>query len=207
MTDPWLDRWNDRYREKEYAYGTEPNEFLKEQLAKLKPGTILFGAEGEGRNAVYAAKQGWDVSAFDISIEGKNKALSLAKENQVTIDYRIGQLPELEFEHEQFDAIALIYAHFPPNIKSQYHQLLSKYLKKGGTLILEAFGKQHLEFQKKNEKIGGPRDLAALFSTEELQADFDNYEIIQLEETAVQLNEGLYHIGEGSVTRFVGRKK
>ena len=58
MADTWLKRWNDRYKEKEFAYGTKPNEFLKEQIQKLKIGTILFGAEGEGRNAVYTAKKG-----------------------------------------------------------------------------------------------------------------------------------------------------
>ena len=66
--------WNERYRQNEFAYGEEPNEFLKEQLAKLQPGSILFPAEGEGRNAVYAAQSGWQVSAFDISEEGKKKA-------------------------------------------------------------------------------------------------------------------------------------
>ena len=68
MTDPWLQRWNDRYSDKKYAFGLEPNDYLKEQLEKLNPGKILFAGEGEGRNAVFAAKMGWAVSAFDISI-------------------------------------------------------------------------------------------------------------------------------------------
>ena len=73
MTDPWLKRWNDRFRDKDYAYGTKPNEFVKEQLKKLEVGTILFGAEGEGRNVVHAATLGWKAFAFDISIEGKKR--------------------------------------------------------------------------------------------------------------------------------------
>ncbi|WP_299530177.1 bifunctional 2-polyprenyl-6-hydroxyphenol methylase/3-demethylubiquinol 3-O-methyltransferase UbiG [Ulvibacterium sp.] len=206
MTDTWLKRWNNRYKEKEFAYGTEPNEFLKEQILKLKVGTILFGAEGEGRNAVYTAKNGWNVSAFDISEEGKNKALRLAEENKVSIDYQIGQLPDLDFKNEQFDAIALIYAHFPPNVKSEYHKILDKKLKKGGTVIFEAFGKNHLKYRKENPKIGGPPDLNSLFSTDELKSDFANYEILMLKEQEVELSEGIYHNGKGSVTRFVGRK-
>ena len=122
MTEAQVNRWNERYRAKEYAYGTEPNEYLKEQLGKLAPGMILFGAEGEGRNAVYAAKTGWDVSAFDVSIEGKNKALRLAEKNKVSIDYKVGLLPDLNYKNEQFDVIALIFAHFPPEIKSEYHK-------------------------------------------------------------------------------------
>ena len=207
MKDPWIDRWNERYRKDEYAYGTTPNNYLKEQLEQLDTGKILFGAEGEGRNAVFAAKKGWTVAAFDQSIEGKNKALQLAKLNQVTIDYQIGQLPDLNYQPEQFDAIALIYAHFPAPIKSQYHQLLSTLLKEGGTIIFEAFGKNHLSYRAKNEKVGGPKDLATLFSVEEIQSDFPNYEIIELVEKEVELSEGLYHNGKGSVVRFVGRKK
>ncbi|NNE76074.1 MAG: class I SAM-dependent methyltransferase [Pricia sp.] len=207
MTNAWLNRWNSRYSEKEYAYGTKPNEFLKEQLQKLELGTILFGAEGEGRNAVYAAKLGWTVSAFDISIEGKNKASKLAKENNVTIDYQVGQLPDMDFENEHFDAIALIYAHFPPNIRTEYHKLLDKKLKKGGIVLFEAFGKNNLKYRNENPKIGGPTDLNLLFSTEELKSDFENYEILQLEEKEVELNEGHYHNGKGSAIRFVGRKK
>ena len=81
MNNTWTDRWNDRYSSEEFAYGTAPNNYLKEQLEKLKTGSILFPAEGEGRNAVFAAKLGWKVSAFDISAEGKNKALKLAEAN------------------------------------------------------------------------------------------------------------------------------
>ena len=207
MTDTWLKRWNDKYREKEYAYGIEPNDFLKEQIQKLKVGRILFVAEGEGRNAVYAANLGWDVYAFDISLEGKNKALELAREKNISIDYQVGLLADLNFENEQFDVIALIYAHFPASIKSEYHKLLDKKLKKGGIIIFEAFGKNHLEYKSKNPKIGGPSDFDSLFSTEELKSDFENYEVLELQEKEIELSEGLYHNGKGSVTRFIGRKK
>ncbi len=207
MTDTWLNKWNERYKSNEFAYGTEPNEYLKAQILKLKPKKILFGAEGEGRNAIYAAKLGWDVHAFDISVEGKNKALKLAKENNVSIDYKIGQLPDLNFIDEEFDVIALIYAHFPPNIKSEYYKLLSEKLKIGGTIIFEAFGKNHLKYQNENPKIGGPSDFDSLFSTEELKSYFENYQIEKLEEKEVVLKEGIYHNGIGSVTRFMGVKK
>ena len=206
MSDTWTDRWNERYSTNEFAYGEQPNNYLKEQLEKLKVGTILFAAEGEGRNAVFAAKLGWTVSAFDISIEGKNKALRLAETNNVTIDYQVGELQTLNFNPEQFDAIALIYAHFPADIKSLYHNSLNKYLRKGGLIIFEAFSKKHIDYIAKNEKVGGPKDIASLFSIDEIKSDFDNYEIIELEEKVIELKEGLFHNGEGSVIRFVGRK-
>ncbi|EMY51952.1 thiopurine S-methyltransferase [Leptospira interrogans serovar Copenhageni str. M20] len=207
MSDPWTDRWNERYNKEEFAFGEQPNEYLKEQLEKLKIGTILFPAEGEGRNAVFAAKLGWNVSASDISIEGKKKAFRLAEANQVKIDYQVGELQTLDYRSEQFDAIALIYAHFPAEIKSYYHKTLSQYLRKDGLVILEAFSKKHIHYVLKNEKVGGPRELEMLFSIDEIKSDFENYEIIELEEKEIELKEGLFHNGNGSVIRFVGRKR
>jgi ubiquinone/menaquinone biosynthesis C-methylase UbiE len=111
--DPWKSRWDERYRDEQYAYGEEPNAFLKLKLENRIPAKALFPAEGEGRNAVYAAQLGWMVSAFDISEEGMKKAVKLAERKQVEIDYRVGLLYTLKFEPASFDLIALIYAHFP----------------------------------------------------------------------------------------------
>ena len=207
LNDVWTARWNDRYSKEEFAYGEAPNNYLKEQLAKIPVGTILFPAEGEGRNAVFAAKLGWKVSAFDISKEGKSKAIRLAAKNNVTIDYKVGDLETLEFEAEKFDAIALIYAHFPANIKSLYHKTLDKYLKSNGLIIFESFSKKHIDYVTANENVGGPRDVESLFSIEEIKSDFPNYEFIELAEQVIELKEGLYHNGTGSVIRFLGRKK
>jgi len=207
MTDnTWLNRWNDRYSSEEFAYGTEPNNYLREQLSKLTPGKILFPAEGEGRNAVFAATKGWQVSAFDISVNGRNKALQLAAQRQTAIDYQVGELSTLNYQKGQFDAIALIYAHFPGDIKSSIHQMLNQYLRKGGFVIFEAFSKNHPEYIVKNEKVGGPKDIESLFSIEEIKADFPDYHIIELEETEIELSEGLFHNGTGSVIHFVGQK-
>ncbi len=207
MTDTWTQRWNERFSAEEFAYGEEPNLYLKEQIEKLPTGKILFAAEGEGRNAVFAARLGWTVSAFDISIEGKKKAQRLAEKNKVTLDYRVGELETLQFQPEEFDAVALIYAHFPAEIKSFYHKTLDTYLRKGGIIIFEAFSKKHLEYVTKNEKVGGPRDIQSLFSIDEIKSDFANYEVIELVEKEIELSEGLFHNGTGSVIRFVGQKK
>jgi SAM-dependent methyltransferase len=207
MKDSWTERWNDRFSKAEFAYGEQPNNYLKEQIEKLNSGTILFPAEGEGRNAVFAAKLGWKVAAFDISVEGKKKALRLAEANKVKIDYQVGELQHLNFRTAAFDAIALIYAHFPAEIKSFYHKSLDKYLRKGGVIIFEGFSKKHLDYISRNEKIGGPKDRGMLFSIDEIRSDFDNYEILELEEKEIELKEGSFHNGQGSVIRFVGRKK
>lgn len=207
MEQTWKDRWDERYSNKEFAYGTEPNEYFKKELDKLKTGTILFPAEGEGRNAVYAAQLGWTVFAFDISVEGKKKALELAASNNVKIDYELGELETLHYQENQFDAIALIYAHFPAAVKSRYHRIFDKYLRKGGVIIFEAFSKKHLEYVQKDEKVGGPKDIESLFSMAEIQSDFPEYDFEELTEMEIELHEGLFHNGKGSVIRFVGRKK
>lgn len=206
-TGSWLRRWDERYDSELFAYGTEPNHYLKHQLNQLTPGSILFPAEGEGRNAVFAATKGWKVSAFDISMNGRKKALQLAEQNQVTIDYQVGELSALHYEKETFDVIALIYAHFPADIKSSIHQMLQQYLRKGGLIIFEAFSKSHLEYIAKNEKVGGPKDIESLFSIDEIKTDFPDYDITELRETEIELKEGLFHNGTGSVIRFVGRKQ
>jgi cyclopropane fatty-acyl-phospholipid synthase-like methyltransferase len=199
--------WDERYGQVEFAYGEEPNVFLKEQLVEIEPGMALFPAEGEGRNAVYTASLGWKIDAFDLSEEGKQKALKLANLKKTQINYQVGEFQQLGYKNESFDLIALIYAHFPANNKSEYHKELSNYLKKGGLIIFEAFSKSNLEYVSKNPKIGGPKDINMLFSIDEINADFENFEIELFEEKEIELREGLYHNGIGSVIRFVGRKK
>lgn len=206
LNEIWTSRWNKRYSDEAFAYGEEPNQYLRAQLEKLPVGSILFPAEGEGRNAVFAAQLGWDVTAFDISQEGQKKANLLAEKKGVSIDYQVGPLEELSLEAGQFDAIALIYAHFPAKIKSAYHQKLDTLLKKGGTIIFESFSKKHLAYVLADEKVGGPKDIDSLFSIDEIKADFPNYTIVELVEQDIELSEGLYHNGVGSVIRFVGVK-
>lgn len=195
------DFWNERYATVEYAYGIDPNHFYKEQLAKLPSGKTLFPAEGEGRNAVYAATQGWQVTAFDPSIEGKRKAELLASENGVSIDYRIDSFEFVDLPLESFDCIVLIFAHMHPLKRKYYHQKLITFLKPGGNLILEGFSKKQI-----SNNSGGPRDVNMLFSKEELQSDFYTFSELIVTETDTVLNEGPFHQGTASVIRVLGVK-
>lgn len=199
--------WDDRYAEEGYAYGEEPNVFFKQEIDKLPKGKLLMPAEGEGRNAVYAATLGWDVYAFDISEEGKKKADELAQKNGVTINYIVSDFDAIPYENESFDAVGLIYASFTPDLRNDYHQKLISLLKHGSSLILEGFSKEHLHYNQKNPKVGGPRDIAMLYSLEELSSDFDHLEIHTQNETLTALDEGKYHVGQGSVVQLVGVKR
>lgn len=198
--------WNERYGSPEYVYGREPNEYLKKKLKGLPPAKILFPAEGEGRNAVYAAQLGWEVTAFDISEKGKHKALQLAKEKNVHIDYRVLELQKTTFPQEKFDAIALIYAHFPPRLREEYFRHLNSFLKVGGYLIFEGFSRNHAECQKRDPGVGGPKDVEMLFSSQELKKAFKGFDFLEFLETEIHLSEGLFHRGTGAVIRITARK-
>ncbi|ARV13680.1 class I SAM-dependent methyltransferase [Polaribacter sp. SA4-12] len=199
--------WNNRYADDDYAYGTAPNQFFQETLDKYNiEGKILLPAEGEGRNAIYAAKKGLEVFAFDISIEGRNKALKLAKKENVAINYEVGAFFDLKLTKEKFDVAALIFAHFPPNISSKYHNKIAELIKPNGYLILEGFSKNHLELQKENPNAGGPKNIDMLFSVDAIKKEFPHFEIILLEEKEIELNEGKYHTAKSKVVRFIGRK-
>lgn len=202
-----INHWDERYAQEAYAYGEEPNAFLQQELQRLTPGNILFPAEGEGRNAVFAARHGWKVWAFDQSTEGRKKALALADKHGVQIDYLVEDYKKLPYQPDQFDVIALIYAHFPTEIKSDIHKHLLQFLKPGGKIIFEAFSKKHLEYVQNNPKVGGPKEAGMLFSAEELQNDFSDFDVQYLKEEIIELSEGLYHNGTGSVMRFIGTKK
>lgn len=195
------DFWNERYGTKKFAYGEAPNQFIKQELLKLKPGKILFPAEGEGRNAVFAATLDWDVSAFDPSVEGKKKAEILAKKYKVKIEYFLDNYESINFSEEQFDCIVLVFAHMHPQKRKEYHRKLMRFLKPEGTLLLEGFSKKQI-----NKTTGGPRNVEMLFSKTELEIDFSLLKQINITESNVVLNEGLFHKGEASIIRVVATK-
>lgn len=201
------DFWNDRFGKKEYIYGTEPNEYLKEKLSDLKPGKILFVAEGEGRNSVYAASLGWQVEAFDQSVAGREKALMLAKRKKVALNYKISDAAEINYPDHSFDAMALIYAHFPDSSRRKFHRRVAGFLKPGGVVILEAFSKKQVEKQKINPQAGGPKVLDMLYDLDEVKKDFEGFKMIEATEVPTHLSEGEYHKGEGIVIRIFARKR
>jgi SAM-dependent methyltransferase len=190
--------WNERYRNEVYVYGKEPNLFFREQLMRLEPGDLLLPAEGEGRNAVFAASLGWKVVAFDQSEEAMKKALNLAQEKKVEISYELGDLGSASFKGASFDAAALIFVHQKFPERRAFHRQLRKFIKPGGSLIMEAYSKEQLRYQ-----TGGPKDPELLFSLDDIREDFSGWNIIHLEKTEVVHDEGLLHKGIGSVIRLV----
>ena len=198
--------WNERYGGTAYVYGTEPNAWFAEQLAQLAPGRLLLPAEGEGRNAVHAARAGWDVTAFDISEAGRNKAMALAGQHGVRLKYHVGMLAEIPALPSDFDALGLVFAHFPAAIRASLTGELLTYLRPGGSVIFEAFAKAQLSYQAIHQS-GGPQQVDMLYSVEEVRAEFPGVEFHRLEEVEVELREGAFHHGLARVVRGFGVKR
>lgn len=193
--------WDERYSIKDYVYGTSPNQFFKEQIEKLKAGRILLLGEGEGRNAVFAAKLGWNVDAFDSSIAAREKALKLAKENNVSVNYQVADISILNFPTANYDAIGIIFLHMNENESEMLHKKAADVLNKNGKIILELFSNN--QFGKNS---GGPQDLSLLCSLEQIRNNFSSLKHELLKEENILLSEGTYHQGEASVIRFIGTK-
>jgi SAM-dependent methyltransferase len=193
--------WDQRYSSEEYAYGTAPNLFFKSFIDTHLPGKILLPGEGEGRNAVYAAMKGWEVFAIDQSKEGMWKAKRLADQNNVTINYMVQNLTDIHNKEDKFDAIALIFVHFPSEIRGIIHHNMTSLLNPGGWIIMESFSKKQL-----GRNSGGPPDIDMLYDKQDLRKDFESLEISDLYEKLENFNEGPYHKGVGAVVRMMARK-
>lgn len=192
--------WDEKFSATEYIYGETPNEFFKENIDRLEPGKILLPAEGEGRNAVYAAKKGWQVTAFDQSTIGRDKALKLAEKFNVIIDYHISDALEINFEKESFDAIGYTFLHLPEKTRQIFHSKLLPFLKKGGFIFCEVFSKKQI-----NNESGGPPKIDLLYTKTDLEHDFLALTDLNIFEKEVFLSEGR-HYGKADVLRVVGRK-
>jgi hypothetical protein len=195
------DFWNARYAEDGFAYGIHPNHYFKQELELLEPGHLLLPCEGEGRNAVFAAQLGWHVHAFDQSVEGRNKCLLLCKDLGVDVTYDIADATAFDYGEGRYDAVGLIFAHFPPEIRRLVHLNAFESLKPGGMLLLEAFNPAQL-----GNESGGPKHLDMLYTIEMLTEDFRAAEILFLETANVDLDEGPYHRGQADVIRMRVRR-
>ncbi|WP_216726958.1 class I SAM-dependent methyltransferase [Hymenobacter siberiensis] len=195
------DFWDARYEAEAYAYGTEPNAYFRRQLDTLPPGRLLLLAEGEGRNAVYAARKGWQVTAVDFSDEARAKAQRLAASHGVRLDYRVEDLMDLAWQQPAgYDAIGLIYAHFPPTERQAVHTAAVASLAPGGHLLLEAFNPRQLGLSS-----GGPREAELLYEPAQLTADFAGLTLLENYEATVVLREGSFHAGPAQVVRLLAR--
>ena len=194
--------WDERFSVEHYVYGKEPNQFFREQIENLTPGTALFVGEGEGRNAVFAASKGWLVDAIDISDGAKTKAERLAAEAGVNINFTVFDISEFRPQENHYDLIVLIFFHVMPDLREESHSKLVKALKPGGRMVLESYEKDQLKYSS-----GGPKNEELLYSLEDVYTDFNELDIIAFSKEVVRLDEGPLHRGDASVIRYIGQKQ
>lgn len=193
--------WDERYSEPDFAYGTEPNDFLVSVVNKIPQGKILSLAEGEGRNAVYLASLGYQVTGVDGSEVGLSKAQTLAADRGVNIKTIHADLAEFHIEPKQWDGILACYCHVPSALRIQLHKAAVCGLKPGGVFVLEAFSKEQLA-----RNTGGPQSLDMLMSLEELKQELYGLEFIHAVQTEREVHEGSKHTGLASVIQILAIK-
>lgn len=196
-----MNKWDERFSGEEFFYGIQPNDFFAKYISSQKnKGRLLLPAEGEGRNAVYAAQLDWEVHAFDSSKVAQQKALDFTLSENVIIHYDLLDLANYVPEPGRYDMIALIFVHMHEGMRQVFHQKMIRSLKKGGTILVESFAKEQI-----NNHSGGPPDEHMLYSTEILKNDFFGLNILRLCQEKTTLNEGR-HQGEADVVRMIARK-
>lgn len=192
--------WNSRYADQAYAYGKEANDFLKTQL--FSDGEkVLCLAEGEGRNAVWIAAQGADVTALDYSEAGLQKAEILAAEKGVRIRTVQADLSTYQIEPEAWDSIVCIFGHFEPELRERVLRSVRTGLKTGGRLIMEVYAKEQLAHQ-----TGGPSDINMLYSADALELALEGFASLHIEQTVRYIREGRFHEGMSSVIQVLAVK-
>jgi SAM-dependent methyltransferase len=193
--------WDERYRVDDYVYGTSANDFLRSHVDHLPMGRILCLAEGEGRNAVFLAEQGFAVTAVDMSSVGLAKAQRLAAQRGVKIETIVSDLADFHVEPETWDGIVSIFAHLPTRVRQRIHREVVSGLRSGGAFLLEAYRPEQLEYG-----TGGPRSAEMMMDLDGLRGELAGLEFEYAVETVRSIHEGHLHYGRGAVVQVLARK-
>jgi SAM-dependent methyltransferase len=194
--------WDERYSAEGYAYGTKPNKFLEENVSYIPKGQVLSLAEGEGRNAVFLAKQGYSVTAVDASIVGLNKARKLAEENEVVVEFIHADLADYDLGENKWDGIVSIFCPLPSSLRKQLYKKVEAGLRRNGVLLLEAYTPDQLK-----HGTGGGNSVDVMQSKESLRLELAGLKFRHLIELERDVIEGVYHTGIGAVVQAIASKE
>jgi SAM-dependent methyltransferase len=197
------ERWEARYAAPEYAFGTEPNYFLQSCKALLPPsGRALAVADGEGRNGVWLAQQGFDVLSIDFSPSAQNKARALAAERHVNVTFAQVDVHRWDYPDTAFDVVVEIFAQFSsPAERALKWAGMRRALKSGGLLIIQGYTPKQLEYG-----TGGPKQVENLYTRAMLEAAFSDFRSLELVEEEREIHEGSSHAGMSAVIGLTGTK-
>jgi len=192
-------QWNQRFAATEYVYGEEPNDFLQAEAGRLPAaGRILCLGEGEGRNAVFLARQGFAVTAVDASAVGLEKAQALAQRHGVKITTVVDDLSDYVIVPATWDGIVAIFCHLPPALRAAVHRRCVTGLKPGGVLLLEGYTPRQLD-----HRTGGPPVPELLYEPRDLQEDLAGLELLRCREAVRDVHEGILHNGPSATVQVI----
>jgi SAM-dependent methyltransferase len=193
--------WDERYSAKEYAYGTEPNTFLTASFQHLPKGRVVSLAEGEGRNAVFLAQQGYTVTGVDGSEVGLAKAKALADSRGVAAHWVHADLAYYELDEDAWDGIVSIFCPLPPAIRQALYRKVLAALKPGGVFLLEAYTPAQIQ-----HGTGGGKSVELMQTAASLRAELPGLDFVHLVELERDVVEGVFHTGLGAVVQAIGVK-
>lgn len=200
--------WDERYGAVDgYLYGTEPNDFVSEQVAPAAPGptgdapTALCIADGEGRNGVHLARLGYTVTTFDLSSVAVDKARRLAASVGVEVDAQVADAADFDLGRDRFDLVVSVFAHMPPPIRRGLHARIAEALRPGGTLVLEAYTPDQI-----GRGTGGPPVPELTMTLDALRGELVGLDIVHGAELVRSVVEGPGHSGDGAVVQVVARR-
>lgn len=191
--------WDERYGTDEYAYGVEPNDFLRAEAHRIPPGPVLCLAEGEGRNAVFLAGLGHQVTAVDLSSEGLRKAERLSQRRNVTIELVQADLATFDLGLDRWSGIVEIFAHVPPPVRQRLHVQIPRALRVGGCHVLETYRPEQLALG-----TGGPKEPSLLSTLAELREQLGALDLVVAREAHRDIHEGRFHDGPSATVQIVG---
>ncbi len=193
--------WDERFRAGTYAYGTAPNEFLRAEAGRIPPGPVLCLAEGEGRNAVFLAREGHSVTAVDFSREGLRKTALLARSAGVEVTTVRADLAEYEPAEGAFSGVVAIFAHLPPAVRSLAFGRAARALSPGGVFILEAYTVEQIALG-----TGGPRDPSLCMSLDALTHELAPLRVTVGRHVRREIHEGVFHEGPSATVQLVAAR-
>lgn len=201
---PELDRWNQRYADADdYLFGRGPNHFVAQQKDRFKPGqTALAIADGEGRNSVYLAELGLDVTAMDFSPVALEKSRRLAEEAGVSVRLVEADLYNWDWPDSAFDAVVGIFFQFaPPAKRDGIFAGMKRAVKPGGLIVIEGYRPEQVDYG-----TGGPPQRENMYTEELLREWFGDFEILLLESYDAEVDEGPGHKGMSALIDLVARR-
>ena len=194
--------WNQKYQTDEYIFGKAPNEFIKAVTPLASAHEVAYApADGEGRNGVFLAHMGYQVTSSDIAELAVAKARALAAEKNLSVNTLVADCLNPPFPDDSFDLIAVCFMHFRPEDNVLFMEANKRLLKSGGLFILEGYTRDQIPLNS-----GGPKNLDMMLSAEGLRQTFADYDIQLLQEVRRNLNEGPRHQGMAATVQLLAQK-